>query len=100
MENGFSHEVDRTEESPWYKAMKVFNDIYGVGPVTSQAWYSEGLRDLQDVINTEHLQKREDQRVLMGRVFSFHLKCVEAIVDYILTSSQKKKKKKRKEKNK
>ena len=84
--------MERTEESPWYRAMKVFNDIYGVGPVTSQAWYSEGLRDLQDVINAEHLQKREDQRVLMGRVFSLQLKCIEAILDdmyMISTSSQK-----------
>ena len=70
MDNGFSQEAELREGDPWYKAMKVFHDIYGVGPAISHAWYNDGMQSLQDIINAEQLWKREDQRVIMGRLIN------------------------------
>jgi len=50
VEEGFSDEVENVINSDFYKSMKLFCGIFGVGPQTARKWYFDlGLRSLDDV---------------------------------------------------
>lgn len=46
--NGSSSEVEDILKSPWFKKMKLFTSIFGVGPSTAKAWIDRGWESFED----------------------------------------------------
>ncbi|KAI0282848.1 hypothetical protein BGY98DRAFT_912143 [Russula aff. rugulosa BPL654] len=47
--HGYIPEVETTRESERFKALSLFNTIYGIGPATARTLYDRGLRSLRDL---------------------------------------------------
>nr|CAB3265010.1 DNA-directed DNA/RNA polymerase mu-like [Phallusia mammillata] len=60
LEEGFSDEVEDIVNSDFYKTMKLFCGIWGVGPSTAKKWFDSGHRHLNDIKN---LKLNKDQTV-------------------------------------
>ncbi|CAK8686432.1 unnamed protein product [Clavelina lepadiformis] len=50
LSEGFSDEVEDVLNGSFYKSMKLFTGIFGIGPQTARKWYHDlGMRTLEDV---------------------------------------------------
>ncbi|RDD43530.1 DNA-directed DNA/RNA polymerase mu [Trichoplax sp. H2] len=59
---GYSDEVEQIRNSEFYKATKLFNNIFGVGPTTARYWYDKGLRTFDDLRNSEIIKLTDRQQ--------------------------------------
>ncbi|RUS89564.1 hypothetical protein EGW08_002682 [Elysia chlorotica] len=48
LDHGSSSEVDDIEKSEWFKKMKLFTSVFGVGPSTAKVWIERGWESLED----------------------------------------------------
>jgi len=82
--SGHIQAVDDIEADPVLTTLKLFYDIYGVGPtIARQFYYDKGWRELDDIIeNGWHVLSREQQ---IGLKFydEFQLKIPRSEVEYI-----------------
>nr|XP_002122503.1 DNA-directed DNA/RNA polymerase mu-like isoform X2 [Ciona intestinalis] len=63
LEEGFSDEAEGIANSEFYKSMKIFCGIFGVGPNTERKWfYNLKMRTLEDV-RKENVHLNKDQAV-------------------------------------
>ncbi|XP_063304657.1 DNA-directed DNA/RNA polymerase mu-like isoform X3 [Pelobates fuscus] len=53
LEGGVCREVETIKSNAQYQAMQLLTGIYGVGVRTAERWYQEGIRNLNDLKNTE-----------------------------------------------
>ncbi len=69
LDEGNSSEVKKIENSVWFKTMRLFTNVYGIGPKTAQQWYDIGLRSIEEVINSDNAMKSQHKRVIHGLAF-------------------------------
>ena len=50
------------EASEFYKTMKLFNGVFGVGSCTARKWFNLGYRSLDDLITNNAVLKK-DQKI-------------------------------------
>uniref|UniRef100_A0A5S6QJ12 DNA polymerase n=1 Tax=Trichuris muris TaxID=70415 RepID=A0A5S6QJ12_TRIMR len=59
-EHGSVEKIDEFKTSERLQTLGLFNSIWGVGPVTSEQWYREGLRTLEDVRKKAKLTHQQE----------------------------------------
>lgn len=60
---GYSSEVDEIKRGDFYKSMKAFTGIFGIGSQTARKWFHDlKLRTLDDVKECESVRFNKDQR--------------------------------------
>ncbi|CAL1539750.1 unnamed protein product [Lymnaea stagnalis] len=64
---GSSPEVEEIKFSDWFRKMKLFTSIFGVGPATAKSWIEKGWKSIEDVRNAGHPSK--DWRIVWGLAF-------------------------------
>jgi DNA polymerase/3'-5' exonuclease PolX len=69
LDEGISSEVKKIENSVWFKTMRLFTNVYGIGPKTAKQWYEIGLRSIEEVINSDSAIKIQHKRVIHGLAF-------------------------------
>ncbi|GFR94543.1 DNA polymerase mu [Elysia marginata] len=48
LDHGSSSEVEEILKSHWFRKMKLFTSVFGVGPSTAKAWIDHGWENLED----------------------------------------------------
>ncbi|KAK3777848.1 hypothetical protein RRG08_038096 [Elysia crispata] len=48
LDHGSSSEVEEILKSEWFKKMKLFTSVFGIGPSTAKAWIERGWENLDD----------------------------------------------------
>uniref|UniRef100_T1JNH2 BRCT domain-containing protein n=1 Tax=Strigamia maritima TaxID=126957 RepID=T1JNH2_STRMM len=54
LEDGISNEVEQITKDNWFITVKLFNSVFGVGPVVANRWYQIGLRTIDDIKQLQH----------------------------------------------
>lgn len=61
IENGESTEVESTRHSERFKALKCLTGIFGVGAKTADRWFTEGIQNLEQLVNSGNYLNRAQQ---------------------------------------